>query len=123
MADGSKLVNESGEMLQEIVACVNRVTDIVGDISEASQEQSVGIEQVNSAVTMMEELTQQNAALVEEATAASESLGMQATELDQLASFFTDLKESHSQPLATLSQDAQAAKDNRPLGQTVQRAA
>ena len=123
VADGSKLVNESGEMLQEIVACVNRVTDIVGDISEASQEQSVGIEQVNSAVTMMEELTQQNAALVEEATAASESLGMQATELDQLASFFTDLKEGHSQPVATLSQDAQAAKDNPPLGQTVQRAA
>ena len=72
---------------------------------------------------MMEELTQQNAALVEEATAASESLGMQATELDQLASFFTDSKEGHSQPVATLSQDAQAAKDNPPLGQTVQRAA
>lgn len=93
VADGSRLVNESGEMLQEIVNCVNRVTKIVGEITEASQDQSVGIDQVNGAVTMMEELTQQNAALVEEATAASESLGKQATELDQLTSFFNGLKD------------------------------
>ncbi len=114
VADGSRLVNESGEMLEEIVTCVNRVTKIVGEISEASQEQSVGIEQVNGAITMMEKLTQQNAALVEEATAASESLGMQATELDQLTSFFTQLKAVSRQPADSLSADTEQRKETRP---------
>ena len=110
VADGSRLVNESGEMLQEIVNCVNRVTKIVGEISEASQDQSVGIDQVNGAVTMMEELTQQNAALVEEATAASESLGKQATELDQLTSFFNGLKDVN---IASNDESAQPVGEER----------
>ena len=64
--------------MDEIVASVKRVTDIMGEISAASQEQSAGIEQVNQAVTQMDEVTQQNAALVEQAAAAAESLQEQA---------------------------------------------
>ena len=64
--DGSQLVNESGERLAEIVQDVKKVTDIVGEIAAASQEQSSGIEEVNRAIHQMDELTQQNAALVEE---------------------------------------------------------
>ena len=87
--DGSRLVNESGEMLEEIVNGVKKVTNIVGEITAASQEQSAGIDQVNRAVIQLEEMTQQNAALVEEAAAASQSMGEQAGGLDQLISFFT----------------------------------
>jgi len=87
--EGSRLVNESGETLEEIVTGVKKVTDIVGEIAAASQEQSAGIEEVNKAVMQMDELTQQNAALVEEAAAASESLGEQADDLNELMDFFT----------------------------------
>ncbi len=87
--EGSRLVNESGETLEEIVTGVKKVTDIVGEIAAASQEQSAGIDEVNKAITQMDELTQQNAALVEEAAAASESLGEQADDLDQMMTFFT----------------------------------
>ncbi len=87
--DGSRLVNESGETLTEIVNGVKKVTDIVGEIAAASEEQSGGIGEVNKAITQMDELTQQNAALVEEAAAASESLGEQADDLNKLMTFFT----------------------------------
>ncbi len=87
--EGSRLVNESGETLEEIVGGVKKVTDIVGEIAAASQEQSAGIEEVNKAIMQMDELTQQNAALVEEAAAASESLGEQADDLNQMMDFFT----------------------------------
>ena len=72
METGSNLVNESGETLDEIVSVVKNVTQIVGEISAASQEQSTGIEQVNRAILEMDEITQQNAALVEEVTAMVE---------------------------------------------------
>ncbi len=85
---GSKLVNESGETLDEIVAVVTNVTQIVGEISTASQEQSSGIEQVNRAILEMDEITQQNAALVEEVTASSVAMGEQAVRLMELVSFF-----------------------------------
>ena len=87
--EGSRLVNESGETLEEIVNGVKKVTDIVGEIAAASQEQSVGIEQVNKAIVQLDELTQQNAALVEEASAASESMGGQADDLNKMMQFFT----------------------------------
>ncbi|MFK7831489.1 MAG: methyl-accepting chemotaxis protein [Congregibacter sp.] len=87
--EGSRLVNESGETLQEIVTGVKKVTDIVGEIAAASQEQSDGIDEVNRAVTQMDELTQQNAALVEEAAAASENLGEQADGLNTMITFFS----------------------------------
>ena len=86
--DGSKLVDMSGQTLEEIVAAVKKVSDIIAEIAAASQEQSSGIEQVNKAITQMDEVTQQNAALVEEAAAASESMDEQAKGLDQLMQYF-----------------------------------
>lgn len=85
---GGKLVNESGETLTEIVDSVKKVGDIISEIAAASQEQSAGIEQVNKAVTQMDEITQQNAALAEEASASSESSLHKATEMNNLVSFF-----------------------------------
>ena len=78
---GSKLVEQAGLTMSEVVTSVQRVTDIVSEIAAASQEQSEGIEQVNKAITQMDEVTQQNAALVEEAAAATQSLQSQATAL------------------------------------------
>ncbi len=85
---GSKLVAEAGKTMDEIVASVKRVTDIMGEIASASMEQSGGIEQVNQAISQMDEVTQQNAALVEHAAAASESLEDQAERLAMLMSRF-----------------------------------
>ncbi|MEI8014436.1 MAG: PAS domain-containing protein [Nitrospira sp.] len=88
VTDGSELVNQSGKTLEEIVSSVKRVTDIIAEITAASQEQASGIEQVNKAIMQMDETTQQNAALVEEATSASQSMKEQARELmGQVASF------------------------------------
>jgi len=75
---GTKLVAQAGQTMEEIVTSVKRVTDIMGEITAASQEQSSGIEQVNQAITQMDEVTQQNAALVEEASASARSLEEQA---------------------------------------------
>ncbi len=74
--------------MTEIVSSVQRVTDIMGEISAASQEQSSGIDQVNTAITSMDEVTQQNAALVEEAAAAAESLVDQAISLMEVVGNF-----------------------------------
>ncbi len=79
--DGSELVNQSGKTLEEIVSSVKRVTDIIAEITAASQEQAQGIDQVNKAIMQMDETTQQNAALVEETTSASQSMKDQAKEL------------------------------------------
>ncbi|WP_034296572.1 methyl-accepting chemotaxis protein [Herbaspirillum sp. RV1423] len=85
---GSKLVEQAGTTMAEVVASVRRVTDIVGEISAASTEQSTGIEEVNRAITQMDEVTQQNAALVEQAAAAAQSLQEQAGKLAQVVSVF-----------------------------------
>ncbi|WP_051534700.1 methyl-accepting chemotaxis protein [Deefgea rivuli] len=85
---GSKLVDQAGHTMQDVVGAVRRVTDIMSEISAASSEQSAGIEQVNQAVTQMDENTQQNAALVEEAAAAAESLEEQARNLNQTVGIF-----------------------------------
>jgi len=85
---GSRLVEQAGTTMGEVVISVKRVTDIVGEIATASQEQSVGIEQVNHAITQMDEVTQQNAALVEQAAAAAASLQEQAANLAQVVSVF-----------------------------------
>lgn len=92
--EGSRLVNESGETLQDIIRGVKKVTDIVGEIASASQEQSAGISEVNVAIATMDDLTQQNAALVEEAAASSEALGSQANRLNSMISFFTTSTEA-----------------------------
>ncbi len=86
--DGSKLVEDAGQTMQEIVSSVKRVTDIMVEISSASSEQSAGIDQVNRAIASMDEATQQNAALVEEAAAAAESLVDQAINLMDVVSSF-----------------------------------
>ena len=88
VADGSALVRKAGTTMGEIVASVQRVTDIMAEISAASQEQSAGIEQVNQTVVQMDETTQQNAALVEEATAAARSMEEQAGHLSDAVSIF-----------------------------------
>ena len=85
---GSALVNQSGETLQEIVTSVKRVTDIIAEISAASQEQSTGIDQVNRAVTQMDQVTQANAAQTEELSSTSQSLAAQSEQLQALVSRF-----------------------------------
>ena len=85
---GSQQVERAGATMQEIVASVKRVTDIMGEISAASEEQSSGIDQVNRAVSQMDEVTQQNAALVEEAAAAAGSLQEQAQRLAEAVAVF-----------------------------------
>ncbi|MDY7579727.1 methyl-accepting chemotaxis protein [Herbaspirillum sp. RTI4] len=88
VATGSKLVEQAGVTIGEVVDSVKRVTDIVAEISAAGQEQSGGIGEVNRAITHMDEATQQNAALVEQAAAAAQSLQDQAATLAQLVSIF-----------------------------------
>jgi len=88
VAEGVGLVNAAGGTLGEIVTSVKRVADIVAEISSASQEQSIGLEQINTAVTNMDEMTQQNAALVEQATAAAHSLRDQAGDLSRHLAMF-----------------------------------
>ncbi|MGF6276223.1 methyl-accepting chemotaxis protein [Massilia sp. UYP11] len=85
---GSKLVERAGATMQEIVQSVNRVTDIMAEITAASQEQTAGIEQINGAVAQMDQVTTQNAALVEEASAAAASLQEEATALAQTVGAF-----------------------------------
>jgi methyl-accepting chemotaxis protein len=85
---GGKLVGEAGATMQEIVESVRRVTDIMSEISAASVEQTAGIEQINEAITQMDQVTQQNAALVEQAAAASASMQEQAANLTRAVSVF-----------------------------------
>lgn len=86
---GTSLVNESGKTLDEIIQAVERVSSMIQEISTAAREQSSGIEQVNTAVAQMDEMTQQNAALVEEATAAGEAMAEQSQSMMQMMEFFT----------------------------------
>ena len=85
---GSRLVKDAGSTMTEIVASVQRVTDIIGDITAATSEQSAGIGQINGAITQLDQMTQQNAALVEESAAAAESLKEQAGRLSQVVGTF-----------------------------------
>jgi methyl-accepting chemotaxis protein len=92
--EGTKLVENAGSTMDEVVQSVQRVADIISEISAASVEQTTGINQVNQAVTSMDEATQQNAALVEEAAAAAESLVEQAVQLSDVVSVFKLGKDS-----------------------------
>jgi len=105
--NGTKLVGEAGQTMEEIVTSIKRVTDIMAEISAASSEQSAGIEQVNQAITQMDEVTQQNAALVEEAAAAAESLEEQAQNLSTSVSVFK-LDSAGSSRLAIANQSGAA---------------
>jgi len=86
--EGTQFVNQSGKSLEEIVVSVKKVSDIVIEIAAASEEQAAGIRQVNKAILQMDETTQQNAALVEEAASASEAIRNQARNLRELMTFF-----------------------------------
>ncbi|NQE47895.1 methyl-accepting chemotaxis protein [Herbaspirillum rubrisubalbicans] len=86
--NGSRLVEQAGHTMEEVVASVKRVTDVVAEITAASGEQSDGIEQINQAIVQMDEVTQQNAALVEEAAAAAQSLQEQSGRLVEMVGIF-----------------------------------
>ena len=106
VAHGTALVDQAGTTMTEVVGSIRRVTDIMGEISAASNEQSMGVTQVGEAVTQMDHATQQNAALVEEIAAAASSLKTQAQELVQTVAVFKQLDGSpdlapRSQPMST----------------------
>jgi methyl-accepting chemotaxis protein len=86
--DGTQLVAKAGKTMEEIVQAIGNVTKIMSEISSASTEQTMGIEQVNSAIGQMDDVTQQNAALVEEAAAAAETLEDQAQSLANTVKYF-----------------------------------
>ncbi|NIJ69829.1 methyl-accepting chemotaxis protein [Xanthomonas sp. 60] len=127
VSQGSALVRKAGATMGEIVASVQRVTDIMSEISAASQEQSAGIEQVNQTVVQMDETTQQNAALVEEATAAARAMEEQAAQLSDAVSVFKldDAEEAHPTLVSTPARSravapapaAKAATARRPAPQ------
>ncbi|MEO1576470.1 MAG: methyl-accepting chemotaxis protein, partial [Pseudomonadota bacterium] len=98
VAHGSRLVNNSGDVLDRIVERVHSVSSIVGEIAAASQDQSEGIHNVNTAISRMDDMTQQNSAMVQQAAAASKAMGAQANKLAQLIEFFDD---NHAAPAAT----------------------
>jgi methyl-accepting chemotaxis protein len=85
---GSRVADNAGETMKQVVASVGRVTSIIGDIAAASGEQSAGIEQINRAIASMDEATQQNAALVEQVAAAATSMQDQAGSLTEVVSAF-----------------------------------
>ncbi|XQA76419.1 methyl-accepting chemotaxis protein [Xanthomonas sacchari] len=116
VAQGSALVDQAGKTMQEIVTSVQRVTDIMGEIAAASQEQSAGIEQVNQTVTQMDETTQQNAALVEEATAAARSMEEQAGQLSQAVAVFKI--EASSAPLGHPAVASVPSAPSRPAARS-----
>ncbi|MNL28078.1 Methyl-accepting chemotaxis protein IV [compost metagenome] len=105
---GSSLVGQAGQTMAEIVQSVRHVTQILGEIAEASEHQSGGIEQVNEAVAQMDEVTQQNAALVEEAAAASAALAEQAQQLQQVVGEFKLDDDEPARPAARQSLGFQA---------------
>ncbi|MFM0337219.1 methyl-accepting chemotaxis protein [Paraburkholderia fungorum] len=115
---GSALVDEAGRTMTEIIGAVQRVTDIMGEIAAASEEQSSGIDQVARAVTQMDEVTQQNAALVEEAAAAAQSLEDQAGKLRTAVAVFQLEEGGYKAPVNAVPKRATA-----PVRATVARQA
>ncbi|MFX1677777.1 methyl-accepting chemotaxis protein [Mitsuaria sp. CC2] len=107
---GSRLVQAAGESMNDIVGSVQRVTDIIGEITAASTEQSSGIAQVNDAVVQLDRMTQQNAALVEESAAAAESLKDQAHRLTEIVSVFR----LGAEGMPTVARSAKPASSARP---------
>jgi methyl-accepting chemotaxis protein len=116
VGEGSRLVNQAGATMEEIVASVKRVTDIMGEITMASREQEAGIEQINQAIVEMDTTTQQNAALVEEAAAAAQSLQEQSAKLAEVVGVFHLDAGAHASPPPAKPRTvpAPAAKNRRP---------
>ena len=126
--EGTRLVDESGKTLGEIVNSVRKVSDIIAEIAAASGEQSSGIEQVNRAINQLDEVTQQNAALVEEAAAASESMDDQARTLNEMMSFFETGEDRpevivHTAPRATAPRATASVPKATPKSAPVRAAA
>ncbi|MGY4516959.1 methyl-accepting chemotaxis protein [Lysobacter sp. HA18] len=113
VGEGTQLVDQAGQTMQEIVTSVKRVSDIIADISAASQEQTSGIEQVNQAILHMDESTQQNATLVEEASAAARSLEQQAVQLVETVAAFR-LDAAQAEVNAALARAVEPVKVHAP---------
>jgi methyl-accepting chemotaxis protein len=109
---GAALVNQTGGSLTEIVSAIKKVSDIVAEIAAASREQATGLDQINTAVGSMDEMTQRNAALVEESTAAAQTLNNQAVQLAELVGFFK--VEGGSAPMAVASAPVAAPRPQAP---------
>ncbi len=125
--DGSKVAAHAGETIQEVVVNVQRVTALVGEIANATKEQSTGLIELNKAVVQMDEVTQQNAALVEEAAAAAETLDSQAHTLAEVVSRFKTGAEARrseaTRPRATVSAHPNGAKaPGKPVRGAIKRA-
>jgi len=114
VGQGSVLVDKAGVTMTEVVQAIRSVTEIMGEISAASSEQSAGVNQIGEAITQMDQATQQNAALVEEMAAAANALNNQAAELVKAVSVFT-LSENHTQPASHLT--PVRAPSSMPSGQ------
>ncbi|KQQ44470.1 chemotaxis protein [Duganella sp. Leaf126] len=112
---GTQLVGEAGATMERVVSAVRSVTDIMGEISMASQEQETGIAQINHAIAEMDTVTQQNAALVEQAAAAAEAQQDQAQQLSQLVGVFTLADHAGARPAATSSPAAAGRRPAQPL--------
>ena len=109
---GARLVDQAGATMEQVVDSIRRVTDIMGEITSATQEQTGGIEQVNGAIGQMDQVTQQNAALVEEAAAAAASMEDQAGKLAEVVSVFKLGREQG--PAVPVATSAAAARPVRP---------
>jgi methyl-accepting chemotaxis protein len=123
---GAALVNQAGSSLTEIVGAIKKVSDIVAEIAAASREQATGLEQINTAVSSMDELTQRNGALVEETSASAQALSSQAEELAQLVQRYKTADQgrtAYSAPRATSTAanrpPLKVAADKRPVVKTV----
>jgi len=112
--NGTKLVDQAGHTMDEVVASIASVSDIMAEISAASAEQSTGIDQVNQAISEMDQVTQQNAALVEEAAAAADSLKDQAAQLSNLVAVFTLHKAAASSAAAVAGSSPQSQRKLSP---------
>jgi methyl-accepting chemotaxis protein len=124
--DGSVYVTRSGQTLEQIVASVKKVSDIVAEIAAASREQAAGIGQVNRAVLQMDELTQQNAALVEQATTASQSMAQEAHALHEMMGGYNLgelVKPTRTSRPAALPSEPAPAEERRSAARTWSRAA
>ena len=120
--DGSALAGEAGKTMAEVTQAVARVTDIMSEIAAASSEQSRGIEQVNLAITQMDNVTQQNAALVEEAAAASRSMEDQGQQLNEAVAFFQILNSDAVGGFGSAASSHSGTAQREPAATPVRRA-
>lgn len=120
---GTELVENAGKTMEEVMTAVTRVTDIMGEIAAASNEQSRGIEQVNQAITQMDDTTQQNAALVEQAAASAESLEEQAVQLMALMGTFKLSQQERSLAAHAATPTAHIRSSDKPRSGSVVRPA